>query len=377
MHTRSSSTPLRKIILLTLAFTLTPGMMLQAQSDAEAREDSLKMAEALHLQSQITFQVTATGETRPVKANLDDDAADDPAIWVHPRRPGKSLILGTNKKAGLYVYDMKGRIKQFMPTGRINNVDVRDGFRHQGREMALVAASNRTLNAISLYLIDPRTGIMTDTVANIPSRVDEVYGLCTYHNHQTNRFYAIVNGKNGVVEQWEITSNDNDITWSLTQQFAANSQPEGMAADDRTGLLYLGVEDEGIYVVNLNDPQPRLTLLPQSTSENPAIRYDIEGLALFNHAAHTYLVASIQGNFSYAVFNVTGQPRYVGSFVVKPGCIDGIEETDGLDITTRSCGGKYKQGMFVAQDGFNTNATKAESQNFKMVPVSKILPLLK
>ncbi|MBP6765575.1 MAG: phytase, partial [Rubrivivax sp.] len=33
------------------------------------------------------------------------DAADDPAIWVHPGDPALSLVLGTNKRQGLLVYD--------------------------------------------------------------------------------------------------------------------------------------------------------------------------------------------------------------------------------------------------------------------------------
>ena len=50
--------------------------------------------------------VPALVETTPVKTQ--GDAADDPAIWVHPIDAQKSLILGTNKKRGLYVYNLEG-----------------------------------------------------------------------------------------------------------------------------------------------------------------------------------------------------------------------------------------------------------------------------
>ncbi len=58
--------------------------------------------------------VVATVETQPV----DDfgDAADDPAIWIHPTRPELSLVIGTNKKRGLEVYDLAGRRIQSSPT---------------------------------------------------------------------------------------------------------------------------------------------------------------------------------------------------------------------------------------------------------------------
>ena len=42
--------------------------------------------------------VTAAVETQPVKQD-----PDDPAIWVHPTDPTKSLVLGTDKDFGLVV----------------------------------------------------------------------------------------------------------------------------------------------------------------------------------------------------------------------------------------------------------------------------------
>ena len=67
--------------------------------------------------------VTPFAETPAVASS--EDAADDPAIWVHPEDVSKSLILGTDKQAGLYVYNLKGEFLQFLKAGRVNNVDVR------------------------------------------------------------------------------------------------------------------------------------------------------------------------------------------------------------------------------------------------------------
>src|SRR5262245_55625094 len=36
------------------------------------------------------------------------DSADDPAIWVHPSDPSRSLILGTDKHGGLNAYALDG-----------------------------------------------------------------------------------------------------------------------------------------------------------------------------------------------------------------------------------------------------------------------------
>jgi 3-phytase len=48
-----------------------------------------------------TPEVIATVETDPVPSS--GDAADDPALWIHPTEPASSLIVGTDKDAGLGV----------------------------------------------------------------------------------------------------------------------------------------------------------------------------------------------------------------------------------------------------------------------------------
>ena len=56
----------------------------------------------------------------------------DPALWVHPADPSKSLILGTDKQestGGLYVFGLDGKLRQSIaPLDRPNNVDVEKGF---------------------------------------------------------------------------------------------------------------------------------------------------------------------------------------------------------------------------------------------------------
>jgi 3-phytase len=84
-------------------------------------------------------------------------------------------------------------------------------------------------------------------------------------------------------------------------------------------------------------------------------------------------VVSSQGNNSYALFRREGDNAYVGSFaVIADGAsgIDGISETDGLDVTSASLGAGLEGGAFVAQDG--RNVSPPENQNFKLVPWSAI-----
>ena len=78
----------------------------------------------------VTATVMAKAETTPV--GTADDAADDPAIWRHPTDPAKSLIIGTDKRAGIHVYDMTGKAIGFTASPRLNNVDLRSNVKVNG-----------------------------------------------------------------------------------------------------------------------------------------------------------------------------------------------------------------------------------------------------
>lgn len=346
--------------------------------NAEAREDSVKMALALFANSKFQNIITANAETDPVESFIGEDAADDPAIWVNPRNPEKSLVLGTQKKAGIYVYDLSAKTRQFIAAGHINNVDIRNGFEYNDKVVALVAGSNRSINSISLFVIDTESAIVSDTVANIKSSVDEVYGLCMYKSKTDNSFYIFVNGKGGKIEQWKVWSDSNIIKADLTRSFSVNSQPEGMVTDDKNGMLYLGVEEQGICRINA-EPEADTTLnwLNESSESNPAIKYDIEGLAIYHSPAKSYLIVSIQGNFSYAIWEIGKTDNYLTSFVIWESEIDGVEETDGLDVTNIALGKNYPEGLLVVQDGFNYNNDSLVNQNFKFISCEKINKFLK
>jgi len=83
--------------------------------------------------------VMAAFET-PVMAS-SGDSADDPAIYINAN--GGGFIAGTDKQAGLYIYNLDGTQRDFMSVGMINNVDLREGFKYQGQEYVLLVASSR------------------------------------------------------------------------------------------------------------------------------------------------------------------------------------------------------------------------------------------
>ncbi len=153
----------------------------------------------------IKSTVVAAIETQPTPQGKNDDSADDPAIWIHPSNPEKSVIIGTDKKGGLATYDLTGNQLNYYAVGDMNNCDLRIGFPINGDTIDILAASNRTMQSVSLFRIVENGGL--DSIHNriIQSKMsDEVYGLCMYQSKKTGLFYVFVNGKSGEVEQYEL-----------------------------------------------------------------------------------------------------------------------------------------------------------------------------
>jgi 3-phytase len=85
----------------------------------------------------------AAVQTEPVPSQ--GDAADDPAIWVHHEEPALSMVLGTDKKGGLNVFDLDGKRLQVISSGaRPNNVDVLYDFPLGGSKVDLAIAGTRS-----------------------------------------------------------------------------------------------------------------------------------------------------------------------------------------------------------------------------------------
>ena len=322
--------------------------------------------------------VVAAAETAPVGS--PGDAADDPAIWADPQNPANSLIIGTDKKAGLNLYDMQGRVIQHLPDGKMNNVDLREGFMLGGQSVVLVTASDRTNKAVAIYRLDTEARRLVNVADGVqPTGQGDPYGQCMYRSARSGKTFVFINDSNGEKRQWELIDVGNGKVRAVrVRDFAFASQVEGCVADDASGLLFVAEEDVGLWRLSAEpDGGPAMTMVARIT-ENPALKDDMEGVGLYDLGdGRGYLVASSQGNDSYAVFRREGDQAYLGSFIVVADGqrgIDGVSETDGLDVTSRNLGPGFEHGAMIAQDG--RNVLPGENQNFKYVPWTSIADAL-
>jgi len=324
--------------------------------------------------------VTALRETAPV-GTPNADAADDPAIWRNRADPQASLILGTDKKAGLYVYGLDGTVRDFVPADALNNVDLRDvDFPGGGGHAILVGASDRgdpAVPRIALFRLDGATGKLTPLGA-VPvfpeSRAvpAEAYGFCMgapLAPGELARSYVVM--KDGEVAESRLVARGGGIAAEYLRSVRVSSQAEGCVVDDQAQRLYLAEEDVGIWHFDLAVAAPQAVVFAR-VGEADGLAADVEGLALGSQGGRRLLVASSQGDNAYAVFD-TANGRLSGRFRIAAGPVGATSETDGIELVTGDFGPDFPAGLFVAQDGDNAPG----AQNFKMVSWQSIAAALK
>ncbi|MFF5172606.1 phytase [Micromonospora sp. NPDC000089] len=367
--------------------------------------------------------VTTDNET-PVL--YDDEAGgnasgDDPAIWVHPTDSRRSVVIVTAKEGGLRVYDLRSRELQSLPAtaapradgvaGRYNNVDIAYDVRLGGRWVDVAVVSDRYNDQLRFFVIDPagaaaRTPLTEVTAPDQrflfnPDRaaVDDeqtAYGLAVWQPRPGETYAVVTQEGTTKVATVRITETGGKLGYTDNQQLALPSsfrlpdgtnwvpceepgvlpQLEGLAVDQRSGVLYAAQEDVGLWRLQLPlGPRSRPTLVDRvrdygihdaydsETEEcepvdpnakgygGNLLTADAEGVDIYyGRGATGYVLVSSQGDDTFAVYQRQGTNRPVGSFRVKGVAgADDINGSDGLAVTNRPVG-KYREGLFVSHD---------------------------
>ncbi|MFB2838433.1 phytase [Floridanema evergladense] len=337
--------------------------------------------------------------------------ADDPAIYVHPSNSSLSLVITTLKDGGMHVYDLNGQLLQSILPGRVryNNVDLLTGFSLGGRSVDLAVASDRRNDTLAIFRINPDTRRLENlTVTNtIFTPVGQssngettAYGLGTYRSPISGKTYVFVSRREtGEVAQIELSDNGSGQiiatkvrTLNLPTPSGGeleDAQVEGMVADRDLGFLYVGQENVGIwkFAAEVGGSNTGTLIYPVKPNGN-TLEADVEGLTIYYGKNGTgYLLASSQGNNTFAIYDRQGNNSYLGSFAIaKSGNIDSVQESDGADVVSVPVGSQYPYGLLVVQDGFDDPLLLVEDEgelenvtsNFKFIPwenVANAFPL--
>lgn len=318
-------------------------------------------------------KVSAFAETEAVASA--GDAADDPAIWVNTVDATKSVVLGTDKKAGLYVYDLQGKTKQFLPSGNLNNVDLRQNISFDYAEpVDLAAATNRSINGVSLFSIDAEGKVAPAGQFQTPTI--EPYGLCVGYDEAGLRVF--VTYKTGAIEIFEVTAGKDGYEGELMNTLKLDTQLEGCSYDEVQNVLFVGEEERGIWRIDLDGNKEFSRTLLDTIGSQTGLVGDVEGVDIWRGAADSgYLVVSAQGGDRYVVYTREAPNKWVGTFSIADsadGLIDGVSHTDGLTVSSANLGGILADGLLVTQD--DSNGDKGLTQNFKFVAWSEVATAL-
>ena len=389
MHVRSSASPRARHVSAGLAVTLLSGLLaLAAPIVAPARADD----DAIH-------EAPAVVETTP--SDMTGDSVDDPAIWVDPADPTRSVIIGADHAdKGLSVYDLTGARIQELELASANNVDLRPGFSLDGATVPLLALAGS--GDLSFYKLDPETRQLSNITPGgerILGRdlktgdADFVpHGVCLYRSPVDQSFYVFVVDRYGTIKPFEVTDGEaGKVAITEVREIkaeprgavgaAANDALEGCVADEAGQSLFVGEQDWHIWRYGAEPTDPTGTadrvMVDSDKSEGGHFARDVEGLTVVNEpGGGGYLIASSQGDFTFTVYRSTAPYEFVRKVkVVAQGGVDGCERTDGIDATALSLGPAFPQGIFVCQDNRNDPVEGANYMNFKFVRLETMLPL--
>lgn len=318
--------------------------------------------------------VAATVETTPVRH--PGDAADDPAIWIHPTDPARSLVLGDDKEGGLCVYGLDGAELQIIDELKdLNNVDLRYGFPLAGsfadgtthERVDLAGVGNETDGSVLFYKINPASRRL-ERAGELRALGIVPYGSCMYRSARTGKFFYVVNDRSGVTQQWELRDGGSGAVAAVkVRQFDVGGQVEGCVADDALAALYVGEESVAVWKYGAEPGDGDSRVRVDAAGKGGHLTADIEGLAIYDAGGgRGYLLASSQGSNSFVVYDRGGANAYVGTFRIADGAVDGVNDTDGIEVVSAALGPAFPKGLFVAQDGSNTRP--AANQNYKLVP---------
>jgi myo-inositol-hexaphosphate 3-phosphohydrolase len=332
-------------------------------------------------------RAVAARETTPAEA--EGDSVDDPAIWVDPAEPSRSVVIGANHlEKTLEVYDLSGARLQRVAVRAANNVDGRTGFPLGGSQVALFGTGGGGDNSgkISLWRLDPATRRLSNVTTGGTIRTGAAYGFCMYRSGTSGRFYAFSLGRGGKVEQWELFDDGGMVSGRLARTIDVNPAPvaerggdalEACATDDRSGALYVGEEKRGIWRYDAEPDAPAgagdRTLVDSADGRGHLVA-DVEGIAVLDvPGSDGFLLASSQGDYTFNVYRRSPPHEFIRKVSVVGGTgADGCDRTDGIDAVATGLGPDFPRGLFVCQD--NVNSDPDANQNFKYVPLEQVVP---
>jgi 3-phytase len=304
--------------------------------------------------------------------------ADDPAIWIHPEDPLRSLVIGTDKGGSLYVFDLEGKIipgKTFDTGGRFNNVDVEYGFELAGEEVDIAVATDRPVRLLRVLRLPEMTPIDNGGIPVFEGEVGDAalpMGIALYKRPTDGAVFAVVSRKTGPSGSylWQYRLEDDGsgrVQGTKVREFGtfsdATSMDEGVpelgeiesvAVDDALGFVYYSDELTGVrkYRADPDAPDANVELALFGTEGFAEQR---EGISIYTIDGGTgYILVSDQQGNAFRIFKREGEPGAPHDHRLLKVVRVSTNESDGSEVTSAALGPRFPSGLFVAMSDNRT-----------------------
>lgn len=327
-------------------------------------------------------EVEAIYETPPVVTK--GDAADDPAIWVNKSNPSNSIVFGTDKKSGIYSYNLQGQELSYTNLGNINNIDTRTinvGDDENVSDFTFLFASNRTLGSVDLWVFEDNEirQKLENNSWKVPSKPSFrgksdiiVYGICAGIDAKYGLVAFLTEDTGPRVEVWNLTEDG----LNLITTFNNGGESEGCVYDDQNRTLFISEEEvRGVLKAYRLDDSFDFSEPYTVDSRDGQIGGDPEGISLYKTPNNSgYLILSSQGDSKFNLYDRNYPYDYITSFRIGSSkSIDNVTDTDGIETINFKLSDEYPEGIMIAQDGYNKDGLWSKKQNFKFVSFQDIL----
>ncbi|MEZ5286888.1 MAG: phytase [Vicinamibacterales bacterium] len=313
--------------------------------------------------------VTAAGETAPVPHD-----PDDPAIWVNPGDPARSLVLATDKverDGGLYVFGLDGALRQAItPMDRPNNVDVEYGVTLGSWTGDVAVVTERKQHRLRVFGIPADGGPLRDlapeglpVLAGGVADAGEPMGIGLYTRPSDGALFVIVAPKTGPAEgymaQYRVGAGaGGQLEATEVRRFGAFShigaepgdpgEIEAVVVDDELGFVYYA-DERCCLRKYLADPDAVDAGRELARFGEGTYQLDREGLALYvQPGGRGFLVSSdqIPGGTVLHLYPREGRPGVPHDHPEIATVHTQADETDGLDVTSTPLPG-FPDGLLV------------------------------
>ncbi len=283
---------------------------------------------------------------------------DDPAIWIDPTDPTKSLVIGTDKDSdgALFLYDLDGKIiKKSIPLQRPNNVDIAYGLTLGGKKVDIAVTTERETNKIRIFSLPDLEPIDNGGISVFDGESERgPMGLSLYTRPSDQAIFAVVGRKSGpsgtYLWQYLLSDKNGAVNGQVVRKFGSFSgkkEIEAIAVDNELGYIYYSDEQAGIKKY-LADPaannNSELAFFGKMDFES-----DHEGIAIYKKTPTTgYILVSNQQANTFMVYPREGANGNPNNYPLLAEIPISTIECDGADVTQVNLGPKFPNGMFVA-----------------------------